>query len=54
MYFSGKFRCYGSCQHIKSRYGAGYTLLIRLKDPQDADEAKQKIFALYPKAILKV
>ncbi|CAI2352681.1 unnamed protein product [Caenorhabditis sp. 36 PRJEB53466] len=36
----GKFRCYGSCQHIKSRYGSGYTLLVRLKNRVDAERTK--------------
>ncbi|PIC24487.1 hypothetical protein B9Z55_017812 [Caenorhabditis nigoni] len=39
----GKFRCYGSCQHIKSRYGSGYTLLIRLKNRGDAEKTKSTI-----------
>ncbi|CAI4229028.1 unnamed protein product [Auanema sp. JU1783] len=49
----GKFRCYGSCQHIKSRYGAGYTLLVRLNRIEDRDEAKQEIMRSFNGAKLK-
>lgn len=49
----GRFRCYGSCQHIKSRYGAGYTLLIRLRKREDATAVKQDIYSLFPNALLK-
>ncbi|KAK6034387.1 hypothetical protein COOONC_28112 [Cooperia oncophora] len=33
----GRFKCYGSCQHIKSRYGAGFTLLVRMRRCEDAE-----------------
>ncbi|KAL6725956.1 hypothetical protein Aduo_007973 [Ancylostoma duodenale] len=49
----GRFKCYGSCQHIKSRYGAGYTLLIRLHRIEDADTAKSEIARAFPGAVLK-
>ncbi|CAI5452156.1 unnamed protein product [Caenorhabditis angaria] len=49
----GKFRCYGSCQHIKSRYGEGYTLLIRLKNAQDAQQTKTAITRNFEKVYLK-
>ncbi|WKY01593.1 hypothetical protein Q1695_015531 [Nippostrongylus brasiliensis] len=50
---SGRFRCYGSCQHIKSRYGAGYTLLIRMGCNDDADKVKTKVSESFPEAVLK-
>lgn len=50
---SGRFRCYGSCQHIKSRYGAGYTLLIRLKNVEDAERTKQELYSRFPGTKLK-
>ncbi|RCN32501.1 hypothetical protein ANCCAN_21691 [Ancylostoma caninum] len=49
----GRFKCYGSCQHIKSRYGAGFTLLIRLHRIEDADTAKSEIARAFPGAVLK-
>lgn len=50
----GKFRCYGSCQHIKSRYGSGYTLLIRLGNKRDADKTKRVIKDTFRGSHLKV
>lgn len=50
----GKFRCYGSCQHIKSRYGSGYTLLIRLKNRIDAEKTKAVIKEKFRGSHLKV
>ncbi|CAJ0942040.1 unnamed protein product, partial [Mesorhabditis belari] len=49
----GQFRCYGSCQHIKSRYGAGYTLLVRLRPDRDPRQATQKILGTFRGAVLK-
>ncbi|CAJ0580809.1 unnamed protein product, partial [Mesorhabditis spiculigera] len=49
----GQFRCYGSCQHIKSRYGAGYTLLVRLKDGKDPRQAMNRILSQFPGSNLK-
>ncbi len=51
---AGRFRCLGSSQHIKSRYGAGFTLLIRLKSADDAVRVKAAIDAMCPGAVLKV
>ncbi|EYC42028.1 hypothetical protein Y032_0546g3258 [Ancylostoma ceylanicum] len=50
----GSFKCYGSCQHIKSKYGAGFTLLIRLARAEQADAAKNEVIRAFPGAILKV
>ena len=30
---NGRFRCIGSTQHLKNRFGDGYTIKIRLKSP---------------------
>ncbi|PAV85033.1 hypothetical protein WR25_04476 isoform B [Diploscapter pachys] len=49
----GKFRCYGSIQHIKSRYGSGYTLIIRLRDKNFAMSTKDEIMKSFPGAMLK-
>uniref|UniRef100_A0AC35TFQ4 ABC transporter domain-containing protein n=1 Tax=Rhabditophanes sp. KR3021 TaxID=114890 RepID=A0AC35TFQ4_9BILA len=49
----GKFRCYGSPQHIKSRYGSGYTLLMRMEGPEHMEGAVNSILQLFPGSILK-
>uniref|UniRef100_A0A914YVT4 ABC transporter domain-containing protein n=1 Tax=Panagrolaimus superbus TaxID=310955 RepID=A0A914YVT4_9BILA len=48
----GKFKCLGSPQHIKSKYGEGYTLLIRV-DENNAEKVKREIFARFPGSVLK-
>ncbi|CAJ0597120.1 unnamed protein product [Cylicocyclus nassatus] len=50
---NGRFKCYGSCQHIKSRYGAGFTLLIRLHRAEEAESTKAEVIKTFPGAILK-
>ncbi len=34
----GSFKCLGSVQHLKARFGDGYTLTIRLKEDETYDE----------------
>ncbi|XP_034738177.1 phospholipid-transporting ATPase ABCA1 isoform X2 [Etheostoma cragini] len=31
---NGRFQCLGSVQHLKNRFGNGYTIILRLADPQ--------------------
>src|SRR3569623_1335224 len=50
----GQFKCLGSTQHIKSKYGAGYTLLTRLESSQWAKEVKREILRIFPGSVLKV
>jgi len=50
----GVFRCLGSVQHIKSRYGAGFTLLLRMADADSVNAAKVRIAETFPGAELKV
>ena len=38
---NGELKCLGSLQHLKSKYGEGYTLLAKI--PMDEDNNKQKI-----------
>ncbi|TKR67155.1 hypothetical protein L596_023350 [Steinernema carpocapsae] len=49
----GQFRCLGSAQHLKSRYGAGYTLLVRLQDVDAAENVKREILCRFPGSMLK-
>ncbi|XP_040186089.1 ABC-type organic anion transporter ABCA8-like [Rana temporaria] len=47
---SGKLRCIGSIQHLKSKFGKGYLLEIKLKDTQQADVIHQEVLRLFPQA----
>ncbi|CEF64586.1 ATP-binding cassette sub-family A member 13 [Strongyloides ratti] len=49
----GKFKCFGSPQHIKSKYGSGYTLLIRLETSNDIPSTINTILQKFPGSILK-
>lgn len=33
---NGKLRCLGTCQHLKDKYGDGYSIRLRLKKGADA------------------
>lgn len=35
---SGQFKCYGNIQNIKSKFGKGYTLILKLNKPRQTDE----------------
>ncbi|KJE91770.1 ATP-binding cassette transporter 1 [Capsaspora owczarzaki ATCC 30864] len=52
---NGKFRCMGSAQHLKSQYGVGYTLIIKLREgaQNKLAELKQYIVDSFPDARLK-
>lgn len=39
---NGRFRCLGSIQHLKNRFGDGYTFSVRLKGP-DYERSKQMV-----------
>uniref|UniRef100_A0A0N4Z6E8 ABC transporter domain-containing protein n=1 Tax=Parastrongyloides trichosuri TaxID=131310 RepID=A0A0N4Z6E8_PARTI len=49
----GKFKCYGSPQHIKSKYGSGYTLLIRMDESSNIDNVIETILNKFPGSTLK-
>jgi ABC-type multidrug transport system ATPase subunit len=54
---NGKFKCLGSIQHLKNRYGDGYTFSVRLKGP-NYDRSKHVVENYIrrnlPEAVLKV
>lgn len=51
---SGQFRCLGAAQHIKSRYGLGFTLILRLSNAASVPATKNAIERAFPGAVLKV
>lgn len=55
---NGKYRCLGSTQHLKNKFGAGYTLIARVSYPADGSMpdivAVQKfVEENFPESILK-
>ncbi|XP_068120404.1 ABC-type organic anion transporter ABCA8-like isoform X2 [Hyperolius riggenbachi] len=47
---SGKLRCIGSIQQLKSKFGKGYLLEMKVKDSQQADELHQVVTKMFPQA----
>ena len=54
---NGRFKCIGSSQHLKSRFGEGYTVTIRVQGPnyeRNAVSVTRYMQRHYPEATLKV
>ncbi|NXR59373.1 ABCA9 protein, partial [Rhadina sibilatrix] len=47
---SGQLRCIGSIQYLKSKFGKGYLLEIKVKDPESADVLHAEILNIFPGA----
>lgn len=51
---NGQFQCIGSPQHLKSRFGQGYTLIARVRDMRaETSELRQYIETNFSDVILK-
>ena len=48
---AGRFQCLGSQQHLKTKYGGGYTLELRVTRESEAT-LPARLAELFPKAIL--
>ncbi|XP_036175419.1 ATP-binding cassette sub-family A member 12 isoform X3 [Myotis myotis] len=52
---NGRFQCIGSLQHIKSRFGRGFTVKVHVKNTKASMEALTRFMQLhFPKTYLKV
>ncbi|NXF79117.1 ABCAA protein, partial [Sclerurus mexicanus] len=47
---SGQLRCIGSIQYLKNKFGKGYLLEIKVKDPEHADLLHAEILKIFPSA----
>ncbi|NXI20838.1 ABCA9 protein, partial [Sterrhoptilus dennistouni] len=47
---SGQLRCIGSIQYLKNKFGKGYLLEIKVKDPESADVLHAEILKIFPGA----
>uniref|UniRef100_A0A674KD05 ATP binding cassette subfamily A member 10 n=1 Tax=Terrapene triunguis TaxID=2587831 RepID=A0A674KD05_9SAUR len=47
---SGKLRCIGSIQYLKNKFGKGYLLEIKVKDPEQVDLIHAEIIQIFPLA----
>lgn len=54
---NGSFKCLGSTQHLKNKYGDGYTFVIRIRGPnyeRNCMNVKHFIDKNFPNAKIKV
>ncbi|KAG8505134.1 ATP-binding cassette sub-family A member 9 [Galemys pyrenaicus] len=47
---SGKLRCIGSIQHLKSKFGKDYLLEMKVKTPEQVEPLHNEILRLFPQA----
>ncbi|XP_008492894.2 ATP-binding cassette sub-family A member 10 isoform X1 [Calypte anna] len=47
---SGHLRCIGSIQYLKNKFGKGYLLEIKVKDPEHTDHLHAEILRIFPGA----
>ncbi|XP_048221137.1 ABC-type organic anion transporter ABCA8-like [Perognathus longimembris pacificus] len=47
---SGRLRCIGSIQHLKSKFGKDYLLEMKVKTPSQAEPLHEEILRLFPQA----
>ncbi|XP_035198055.1 ATP-binding cassette sub-family A member 10-like isoform X2 [Oxyura jamaicensis] len=47
---AGQLRCIGSIQYLKSKFGKGYLLEIKVKDPESTDLLHSEILRIFPSA----
>ncbi|MBN3275901.1 ABCA3 protein, partial [Polyodon spathula] len=53
---NGQFKCLGSPQHLKSKFGSGYTLMAKMRvevEEQDLQPLKDFIESTFPESVLK-
>lgn len=48
----GKFKCIGSAQHLKDKFGQGYVLTTKLKNEELVPAFKQFIYTVFPRSTL--
>ncbi|NXO43594.1 ABCA6 protein, partial [Locustella ochotensis] len=47
---SGQLRCIGSIQYLKNKFGKGYLLEIKVKDPESTDALHAEVLKIFPGA----
>ncbi|KAI6188218.1 hypothetical protein M3Y98_00330700 [Aphelenchoides besseyi] len=47
----GQFSCFGSPQHVKTKFGSGYTLLVKVANEEDVESTKKAILSKFADSI---
>ena len=50
---NGRLKCLGSPQHLKTKFGEGYTLILKIANPAQLQTLKEYIEDLFPGSVLK-
>lgn len=50
----GRFKCIGSPQHLKAKFGSGYTLLVKVREERKVDALAAAVQEKFPGTVLKV
>jgi len=50
---NGQFKCLGSLQHLKSRFGGYVSLMLKTEDVDAVDDAKHWVMENFPGAVIK-
>jgi hypothetical protein len=50
---NGEFKCLGSQQHLKNRFGKGFSIMAKVDPQQDTTELKDFLLGKFPGMILK-
>ncbi len=49
---NGQFECMGNVQHLKSKYGKGYTIIVKAKNADEINRINEYIKLNIPGAVL--
>jgi len=49
---NGQFECMGNVQHLKSKYGKGYTMIVKTKNIEEINRVDENIKLNIPSAVL--
>lgn len=50
---NGRFKCLGSPQHLKSKFGSGFRLSVKLNDVQDRDRLREFMAQSFPTSYIQ-
>ncbi len=49
---NGQFECMGNVQHLKSKYGKGYTMIVKTRNIEEINRVDENIKLNIPSAVL--
>jgi ABC-type uncharacterized transport system ATPase subunit len=49
---NGQFECMGNVQHLKSKYGKGYTMIVKTRNIEEINRVDENIKLNIPSVVL--